>query len=35
MGGYTKIFMLSQEQFADYKKYYEFSIELFNNAQKL
>ena len=27
--------MLSQEQFADYKKYYEFSLELFNNNQKL
>lgn len=30
LGGYTKIFMTSQEQFMQYKKYYDFAIELYN-----
>ena len=30
LGGYTKIFMTSQEQFVQYKKYYDFAIELYN-----
>lgn len=27
--------MLSQEQFSQYKKYYDFALELFNNSQKM
>lgn len=34
MGRYNKIFILSQEQFMDYKKYYDFSMEVYENIGK-
>lgn len=34
MGGFEKIFMLSQEQFMDYKKYYDFAMEVYENIGK-
>ena len=31
MGAFKKIFILNQEQFLDYKRFYEFSMEVYNN----
>ena len=35
LGRYTKIFILCQEQFNDYKKFYDYALELFNTSQKV
>lgn len=34
MGRFTKIFMLNEDQLADYKKFYDFSMELYNSSPK-
>lgn len=34
MGSFTKIFILSQEQFLNYKKYYDFAMEVYENLGK-
>ncbi len=34
MGRFTKIFILGEEQLSDYKKYYDFSMELYNSSPK-
>jgi hypothetical protein len=34
LGGFTKIFITSQEQFLQYKKFYEFSMEVYDNLGK-
>jgi hypothetical protein len=34
LGGFTKIFMKSEEQFEEYRKYYDFSMEVYNNIGK-
>jgi hypothetical protein len=31
MGAFKKIFILSQDQFLDYKKYYDFAMEVYDN----
>lgn len=35
MGGYTKIFLLSEEQMNEHKKFYDFAFELFNSTSQL
>lgn len=32
LGGFTKIFVISEEQMAENKKFYDYSFELFNSA---
>ena len=32
MGGYTKIFLLSEDQMAENKKFYDFAYELYNSV---
>ena len=34
LGRFTKIFMLNEDQLADYKKYYDFSMEIYNSSPK-
>lgn len=34
LGRFTKIFILGEEQLADYRKYYDFAMELFNSAPR-
>lgn len=35
LGRYTKIFMLNEAQFNEYKKFYDFSMEIYNTTAKL
>ena len=32
MGGFTKIFLLSEEQMGEYRKFYDFSYEMHNSV---
>lgn len=34
LGRFAKIFILNEDQLADYRKYYDFSMELFNSSPK-
>lgn len=34
LGRFTKIFILNEDQLADYKKYYDFSMEIYNSTPK-
>jgi tubulin polyglutamylase TTLL6/13 len=34
MGGFEKIFLLNEEQFLQYKKFYDFSMEVYSNIGK-
>ena len=35
MGKYTKIFIVNEQQFNDYKQYYDYAVELQNLTQKI
>jgi hypothetical protein len=35
MGGFTKIFLLSEEQMNEYRKFYDYAVELFNSTNQL
>jgi hypothetical protein len=34
MGDFKKIFILSQEQFQEYKKFYDYAMEVYDNIGK-
>jgi hypothetical protein len=34
MGGFQKIFIVSEEQFLEYKKFYDFAMEVYDNIGK-
>lgn len=35
LGGFTKIFMLSEEQMNDHKKFYDYAYQLFNSTSQI